>query len=162
MHTYLLLMVLDRIPHITAVAGRKKAVLELKERIGSRVFNEKKTGSVSQSIIKRVAELELGKLFERIDFEKLKKDMTKASEKKPEAVPEKKTEAVETVAAKKTEAVVENNIEAVPEKKIVAEAGSASSSSASSSGQTLKAATTNEVTSLAKGDTEASAEKTAS
>ena len=106
MHTFLLLMTLDRIPNMSSVAGRKKAVQELKDRIGSKAFSEKKEGSVSKSIVKRVNELNDGKVFDRIDFEKLKAEKEKlAKEKAKENEVEQKQPIVDAVATTGGEAV---------------------------------------------------------
>ena len=74
MHTFLVMMSLDKIPGIVAVAGRKKMAAELKAQVGSSLF---KTGSkqktIAKTVVIRINELADGKAFERVDFEELKK-----------------------------------------------------------------------------------------
>ena len=83
MYTYLALMLLDKIPAISSVAGRKKAIQELKDRVGSKNFTGKNSSSssITKSVIERANELHEGKLFDRVDFESLSKAMKAKTEK---------------------------------------------------------------------------------
>ena len=98
----------DRISNISSVAGRKKAVLELKERIGSRLFSDKKATTISKSIIKRVNELADGKVFERIDFEKIKADKDKLPKEKAKGAASGGSESVQPIVDAAASAASEN------------------------------------------------------
>ena len=62
MHTYVVLMTMDKVPAIASIAGRKKAIQDMKERLGPRFFNDSKNKVLSKSLVVRANELGEGKV----------------------------------------------------------------------------------------------------
>ena len=82
MHTFLVMSSLDKIPSIASIAGRKKACQDLKDRVGIKLFKlGTKQSTISKSVIARISSLSEGTAYERLDFERIKKDKDAAKSK---------------------------------------------------------------------------------
>ena len=100
MHTFIVWAALDQVPEIVSLAGRKKAAQDVKERIGVKAFSDKKDSAVSKSLVTRVNDLCEGKVFERVNFEQIKKEKDAAAK---EAEAKNKDADAKEAEANKTE-----------------------------------------------------------
>ena len=67
LHSYVLMQLLDTIPSMKSPAARQKAVQMLREEVGVKMFDGKKS-PLSQSLLERARSLAQGVEFERFDF----------------------------------------------------------------------------------------------
>ena len=82
MHTFLVMTALDKIPSIAAIAGRKKACQDLKDRVGAKLFKlGAKQSTISKSVVARINCLSEGTAYEHVDCERIEKDKDAAKSK---------------------------------------------------------------------------------
>ena len=67
LHSYVLMQIMDSIPAMKSPAGRQKALQVLKDEVGAKMFDGKKS-PLGKSVLERVKSLASGTEFERVDF----------------------------------------------------------------------------------------------